>query len=105
MTFLSSPTEIEHILANALVEISFTIHHTYMKKNNVSQNSFKAQIEQIMILKKHVSTSLPIQNPHAGPIQTYKALQRSSSSTQTLPFKQTVLDESPSAGPSKISAK
>ncbi|KAG8215783.1 hypothetical protein J3R82DRAFT_7687 [Butyriboletus roseoflavus] len=28
------PTELEHVLVNALVKISFTIHHTYIKKDN-----------------------------------------------------------------------
>ncbi|KAG8214613.1 hypothetical protein J3R82DRAFT_9685, partial [Butyriboletus roseoflavus] len=39
------PDDVKQTIANAIIEISFTIHHTYIKKEKVSQDSFKAQIE------------------------------------------------------------
>ena len=55
------PSEVERALANATVEVSFTIHHTYIKNKDesVEQDPFKAKIEQLLVhieKKKHIST-------------------------------------------------
>lgn len=95
------PSEVSKVLANALVEISFTIHHTYIKKKDESAevDSFKAQIEQITILKKHVSAVMSNPTPRMGPLETHKLL----STSPSRPTKRVKLNVAPQAGPSGTS--
>lgn len=99
------PSEVTKSLANATVEISFTIHHTYIKKKDesVEVDSFKAQIEQITILKKHVSTVMSNPSPRMGPLNTHKPLLQvptSATSTAPRPTKCVKLNVAPQPGPS-----
>lgn len=59
------PSEVEKALANATVEVSFTIHHTYIKNKDesVEQDSFKAKIEQLLVHIEKKNTSTVVSNP------------------------------------------
>ncbi|KIJ09747.1 hypothetical protein PAXINDRAFT_17182 [Paxillus involutus ATCC 200175] len=45
------PRDVNDKLKNSLIEVHFSIHHTYIKKDKITQDSFQALIHEIKILK------------------------------------------------------
>ncbi|KAI5984252.1 hypothetical protein EDC04DRAFT_2615786 [Pisolithus marmoratus] len=45
------PTDVNNVLNGALVEVMFSIHHTFIKKQSGPQDSFQAEIEQVTVIK------------------------------------------------------
>jgi hypothetical protein len=65
------PQNVNKALCNAIAEIHFTLHHTYLPKNEPAQDSFRANIEQILILQQGKSTAkIYSSDPRAGPART-----------------------------------
>ncbi|KAG1743669.1 uncharacterized protein EDB91DRAFT_1081049 [Suillus paluster] len=44
------PANVNKMLHNTLVEVHFTLHHTYIPKSTLPHDSFRANIKQILIL-------------------------------------------------------
>jgi hypothetical protein len=62
------PADVNKALCNSIAEIHFTLHHTYLPKNTPPQDSFRANIEQILILQGgKPMTSIYASDPRAGP--------------------------------------
>jgi hypothetical protein len=62
------PADVNKALCNTIAEIHFTLHHTYLPKNTPPQDSFRANIEQILILQGgKPMTSIYTSDPRAGP--------------------------------------
>jgi hypothetical protein len=58
-----SPTRFSTVLPGALVEVTFSLKHYYIKKNNVETNSFSASVQEVVILKPAPpSVPSPFQN-------------------------------------------
>lgn len=66
-------------------------------------DTFKAQIEQILVLKQHVSSSVVKPGPQEGPLQTHKLLTTLSSCIAPRPAKHIKLNVTPLAGLSSSS--
>ncbi|KAG1843830.1 hypothetical protein DFJ58DRAFT_731500 [Suillus subalutaceus] len=65
------PVDVNKALCNAVAEIHFTLHHTYLPKNTPLQDSFRANIEQILILQGGKSmTKIYTSDPRAGPAKS-----------------------------------
>ncbi|KAF8835625.1 hypothetical protein BDN67DRAFT_1015397 [Paxillus ammoniavirescens] len=80
------PRDINDKLKNSLVKVHFSIHHTYIKKDKTTQDSFQAHIHEIKILKgKKITTTH--QDPRKGPSASFVL-------TDTLPAKQPRLNDS-----------
>ena len=60
--------EVNNRLRNALVEIQFSVHHLLLRNQSPPRDSFRANIEQIIILKHGKPTRSSRPNPRAGPI-------------------------------------
>ncbi|KAG1725937.1 hypothetical protein EDB19DRAFT_1753791 [Suillus lakei] len=65
------PQNVNNALRNALVEVHFTVNHTYLAKSTPQSDSFRANIKQIMILKKgKPTTTIYMSDPRCGPVMT-----------------------------------
>jgi len=65
------PANVNKMLCHAIAEIYFTLHHTYLPKNTPPQDSFHANIEQILILQKGKNMkTIYTSDPHAGPAKS-----------------------------------
>ncbi|KAG1776522.1 hypothetical protein EV702DRAFT_1198220 [Suillus placidus] len=65
------PQNVNKALCNSVAEIHFMLHHTYLPKNSPPQDSFRANIKQILILQQGKSTvNIYSSDPHAGPART-----------------------------------
>lgn len=73
-------TEVNSKLRNALVEIQFSINHVFLRSQNPPADSFRANIEQIVILKRGRPSRSAQHNPRAGPIS---AIQKRSQTSST----------------------
>jgi len=66
------PAEVNHILANALAEVHFSLKHYHIQRPGENAfDSFTANIEQINVLKSGVPrarTAYKHDNPRTGPI-------------------------------------
>ncbi|KIJ11074.1 hypothetical protein PAXINDRAFT_157428 [Paxillus involutus ATCC 200175] len=60
------PRDVNDELKNSLVEVHFTIHHTFIKKDKVNQDSFQARIQEVKILKEKLMSSSR-RDPRKGP--------------------------------------
>ncbi|KAG0696256.1 hypothetical protein DFH29DRAFT_879467 [Suillus ampliporus] len=66
------PANVNKLLHNALVEVHFTLHHTYLPKSTPPHDSFRANIEQILILDSgKQKQNLYRSDPRAGPIRMH----------------------------------
>ncbi|KAG1858775.1 hypothetical protein DFJ58DRAFT_726566 [Suillus subalutaceus] len=64
------PANVNKALCNAVTEIHFTLHHTYLPKNTPLQDSFHTNIEQILILQGGKSAmKIYTSDPCAGPVK------------------------------------
>ncbi|KAG2114425.1 hypothetical protein DEU56DRAFT_761835 [Suillus clintonianus] len=65
------PENVNNVLRNAVVEVHFTLHHTYLAKSSPPQDSFRANIEQMMILKRGKPiAAIYTSDPRSGPVRT-----------------------------------
>jgi len=66
------PNDVNGVLANCLAEIHFSIkHYTFHREGEVAHNSFNANVEQIIVLKRgEPKTQTPYKraNPRSGPL-------------------------------------
>ncbi|KAF8417101.1 hypothetical protein L210DRAFT_878220 [Boletus edulis BED1] len=65
------PSNVNGVLQNAMVEVLFTVHHTYLGTQVPPHDTFRANIEQIIVLKQESSldeTSYSKTNVRSGPI-------------------------------------
>ncbi|KAG1893534.1 uncharacterized protein F5891DRAFT_1258773 [Suillus fuscotomentosus] len=88
------PENVNKALCNAIAEIHFTLHHLYLPKNLPPQDSFRANIEQILILQRgKTTTSIYTSDPHAGPASTTKATHHTPPPTEAPPSKRLHTEE------------
>lgn len=63
------PADVNGALPNAEIEIQFSVHHVYLQNQTPPRDSFRANIEQIVILKSGKRLqSIRKQDPRSGPI-------------------------------------
>ncbi|KAF8124055.1 hypothetical protein EV363DRAFT_1454834 [Boletus edulis] len=49
------PRNVNNILRNSMVEVLFSVHHTYLKNQQPAHDTFRANIEQIVVLKQDLA--------------------------------------------------
>jgi hypothetical protein len=60
---------VNKVLPNATIEIQFSVHHVYLPNVDLAKDSFRANIDQIIILKSGKRTSQPTKSdPRSGPV-------------------------------------
>lgn len=70
------PQDVVNVLRDATIEIQFSLHHIHLASQHPARDSFRANIEQIVVLKagKIHNAAFRTSDPRAGPIKPASAM-------------------------------
>lgn len=74
-TFIE-PTKVNDALRNSIVEIHFSLHHTFLSKQTPPRDSFRANIKQVLIREQgeDIDTGYNETDVRSGPVSAFTTL-------------------------------